>query len=110
MNRRQFVRNFVGMTAFANCICAEAATMSLCTPAPEFRVPLTQGVWRSQEFRVNKRYYNMWLWLKMDGRMPLEEVECQLGRPRGHSCETSPLLDLEWKIWDRGTLVNSWAE
>lgn len=109
MNRREFVRNALGLAAFSSCIVAEAATISLrCTPSPKFPVPLTQGVWRSKEFPVGKHPYN--IWLEVDRRMPLDELDCDLGPKTfsGHPCHTPPLLDLEWKIWDGGTLVKSW--
>lgn len=108
MNRRQFIRNALGLGSLSNCIAAHAAAMSLhCTPAPSFSVPLTQGVWRSQEFPVGKHDYH--LWLNVDRRMPLDQLDCDLGPPRpGHQCSTPPLLDLEWKIWDGKTPVKCW--
>src|SRR3954469_1870850 len=108
MTRRQFIQTALGWSAFSNCMLANAEAISLhCTPAPSFPVPLTQGVWRSQEFPVGKHDYHVWL--EVDRRMPLEELDCDLGpRGSGHSCGTPPLLDLEWKIWDGTTLVKSW--
>lgn len=110
MNRRQFVRNVLGFAAFSNCMVADAATVSLhCTPSPKFPVPLTQGVWRSQEFPVGKHRYN--IELRVDRRMPLDELDCDLGPKTlsGHPCETPPLLDLDWKIFDGDKLVKSRA-
>jgi hypothetical protein len=70
-------------------------------------VPLSQGVWRSQEFPVGKHDYR--LSLEVDRLMPLDELDCDLGPSRpGHQCSAPPLLDLEWKIWDGTTLVKSW--
>jgi hypothetical protein len=44
------------------------------------------------------------------GVEPLEELDCDLGRPRpGNGCKTPSLLDLDWKIWDGTTLVKSRA-
>jgi hypothetical protein len=87
---------------------ANAAALSLrCTPAPRFPVPLSEGIWRSQEFPVGKHDYNVWL--DVDRPMPLEELDCDLGPPRpGYQCNTPPLLDLEWRIWDGTTLVKNW--
>lgn len=102
------MRVAVGLSSLSFCIMEHAAAMSLhCTPAPSFPVPLTQGVWHSQEFPVGKHDYHVWL--EVDRRMPLDQLDCDLGPPRpGHQCSTSPLLDLEWKIWDGTTPVNSW--
>jgi hypothetical protein len=44
------------------------------------------------------------------GVEPLEELDCDLGRPSpGNGCKTPSLLDLDWKIWDGTTLVKSRA-
>jgi hypothetical protein len=108
MTRRQFIQTALGWSAFSNCMVANAAAISLhCTPAPTFPVPLNQGVWRSQEFPVGKHDYHVWL--AVDRRMPLEELDCDLGPSRpGYKCNTPPLLDLEWRIWDATTLVKNW--
>jgi hypothetical protein len=45
----------------------------------------------------------------VDRRLPLDELDCELGPPRpGQQCGTPPLLDLEWKIWDGTTPVKNW--
>lgn len=108
MTRRQFIRGPLGLGAALNCILSHAAAVSLhCTSAPSFPVPLTQGVWHSQEFPVGKHDYHVWL--NVDRRMPLDDLDCELGPPRsGHQCSAPPLLDLEWKIWDGAMLVKSW--
>ena len=109
MTRRQFIRAALGLGSVSNCIPVHAAAKSLhCTPAPRFPVPLTQGVWHSQEFPVGKHDYHVWL--EVDRRMPLEELDCDLGPPRPRNqCSTPPLLDLEWRIWDGTTLVKNWS-
>ncbi len=108
MTRRQFIRRALFWSALSNRMVANAATISLrCTPAPSFPVPLSEGIWRSQEFPVGKHDYHVWL--DVDRRMPLEELDCDLGPPRpGYQCNTPPLLDLEWRIWDGTTLVKNW--
>jgi hypothetical protein len=108
MTRRQFFQAALGWSALSKCTTANAAAGSLhCTPAPSFSVPLSAGVWRSQEFPVGKHDYHVWL--EVDRRMPLERLDCDLGPPRpGHSCNTPPLLDLEWSIFDGATLVRNW--
>ena len=79
-----------------------------CTPAPRFPVPLSLGVWRSKEFPVGKHDYHVWL--DVDRRMPLGELDCDLGAPRpGYLCKAPPLLNLEWKIWSGATLIKNWA-
>lgn len=41
--------------------------------------------------------------------MPLEELDCDLGPPHpGYQCNTPPLLDLEWRIFDGTKLVKNW--
>lgn len=107
MTRRQFIRTALGLGSVSNCIVAHAAAISFrCTPTPSFPVPLTQGVWRSQEFPVGEHKYHVWL--DVDRQMPLEKLDCDLGPPRpGQQCSTPPLLDLEWKTWDGSTLVKS---
>jgi hypothetical protein len=87
---------------------ANAAFLSLhSTPAPSFPVPLTEGVWRSEKFPVGKHDYHVWLYV--DRRPPSEQLDCEVGSPRpGYHCDTSPLLDLEWRIWDGATLVQNW--
>jgi hypothetical protein len=41
--------------------------------------------------------------------MPTEELDCDLGPPGdGKQCDTVPLLDLEWRIFDGATLVKNW--
>jgi hypothetical protein len=108
MTRRQFIRATLGFGSVSNCIVAHAGAISLhCTPAPSFPVPLTQGVWHSQEFPVGKHDYHVWL--NVDRRMPLEELDCELGPSSpGHKCSTPPLLNLEWHIWDGTTPVKNW--
>jgi hypothetical protein len=109
MTRRRFIRGALGWGALSNGMVANAAVISLhCTPAPSFPVPLSEGVWRSQEFPVGRHDYHVSL--DVDRRMPLEELDCDLGPPRpGDRCKTPPLLDLEWRIWDGTTLVRNWA-
>jgi hypothetical protein len=109
MTRRQFIRRALGWSVLSNRMVANAAAISLhCTPAPSFPVPLNEGVWRSQEFPVGKHDYHVLL--DVDRRMPLEELDCDLGpSPRpGYQCNTPPLLDLDWRIWDGMTLVKNW--
>ena len=109
MNRRQFIQGALSWSAFSNCMAANAAVISLrCTPSPRFPVPFSEGVWRSQEFPVGKHAYN--IELHVDRRMPLEELDCDLGPPRpGHQCNTPPLLDLEWRIFDGTALIKDWT-
>jgi hypothetical protein len=109
MTRRQFIRSALGWGALSKGVVANAAAISLhCTPAPSFPVPLTEGVWRSQDFPVGKHNYHVSL--DVDRRMPLEELDCDLGPPRpGYQCASPPLLDLEWKIWDGAILVENWS-
>ena len=108
MDRRHFIQFALGAGLVSNSAVALAAGISLrCTPAPSFPVPLTEGTWVSNEFPVGKHAYDVWL--EVDRRMPLEELDCALGPPRdGQQCNTTPLLDLEWKIWDGHTLVKNW--
>jgi len=109
ITRRQFVLKTLSLSAFSNSLAANGAGVSLhCTPAPEFPIPLNEGVWRSQEFPVGKHDYHVWL--IVDRRMPLEKLDCDLGPPRpNHVCETPPLLDLEWKIWNGTESVKNWS-
>ena len=108
MTRRQFIRDALSLGAVSNGIVAHAADISLhCTPATSFPVPLTQGVWRSQAFPVGKHDYHVSL--EVDRRMPLDELDCDLGPPPpGHQCSKPPMLELEWRIWDRTRLVKNW--
>jgi hypothetical protein len=107
--RRQFIRKALGLGAFSDCIVANASRISLnCTPAPSFTVPLTEGTWRSPVFPVGKHDYHVSL--EVDRRIPIDQLDCDLGPPRhGHRCDTPPLLDLEWKVWDGATLVKRWS-
>lgn|ERR1043166_4457569 len=107
-SRRQFIQRALCWSALSNLIVANAAAISLhCTPSPRFPVPLSEGVWRSQEFPVGKHDYHVWL--DVDRRLPLEELDCDLGPPRhGYQCSIPPLLDLEWRIWDGTALVKNW--
>ena len=109
MTRRQFIRSALGFGTLSCRTVTGATAMSLhCTPAPEFPVPLNVGVWRSEEFPVGRHSYHVWL--NVDRRMPLEELDCDLGPARpGDHCMTPSLLDLEWRIWDGGTLVQTWT-
>jgi hypothetical protein len=108
MNRREFFRNALCLGIFSDVMVANAAAVSLhCTPAPTFPVPLDPGVWRSAEFPVGKHDYHVFL--DVDRRVPLDELDCDLGPPRpGHQCNKPPLLDLEWRIWDGATQVKNW--
>src|ERR1051325_3688568 len=56
MTRRQFIQRALCWSALSNCIVANAAAAIPlhCTPSPCFPVPLSEGVWRSQEFPVGK--------------------------------------------------------
>lgn len=108
MTRRRFIQRAIGWSTLSYSMVANATAISMhCTPAPSFPVPLSAGVWHSQEFPVGKHDYH--LWLEVDRRMPLEELNCDLGPPSsGHVCNTPPLLDLEWRIFDGSTLVENW--
>lgn len=107
MTRRHFIRAF-GWSALLRSVAANAAAISLhCTPASSFPVPLRQGIWRSQEFPVGRHDYHVWL--AVERQLPIEELDCDLGPPRpGHQCNTPPLLNLEWRIFDGTALVKSW--
>src|SRR5690242_14923768 len=109
MTRRQFIRSTLGWSVLSNRMVTRASAISLhCTPAPSFPVPLNEGVWHSQKFPVGKHDYHVHF--VVDRRMPLEELDCDLGPPRpGYQCKTPPLLDLEWRIWDGTTLVKNWV-
>lgn len=106
--RRQFIRQSLGWAAFSNCLTGPATAISLhCTPAPSFPVPLTTGVWLSPAFPVGKHAYNISLYV--DRSLPLEQLDCDLGPPRpGNKCDTPPLLDLEWKVWNGTNLVTAY--
>ncbi|SEG49341.1 hypothetical protein SAMN05421819_3232 [Bryocella elongata] len=79
-----------------------------CTPAPTFPVPLTVGTWRSEAFPVGKHDYHVWL--NVDRRLPLDQLDCDLGPPRpNHRCDTPPLLHVEWKVWDGDAPVRSYS-
>jgi hypothetical protein len=108
MTRRQFICTSVGASIASTYAARSASAVSLhCTPAPSFPVPLLEGTWQSQEFSIGKHAYNVWLYV--DRRMPLDELDCDLGPPRPeHQCSTQPLLDLEWKVLDGTTLVKGW--
>jgi hypothetical protein len=102
------MRSAFGLASLSSCVMAHAAIASLhCTPAPSFPVPLEQGSWRSQEFPVGKHSYDVWL--NVDRRLPLDDLDCDLGPPPGsHTCSAPPLLDLEWKVWDGAMPVKNW--
>ena len=107
--RRDFIVQALAWGALSEGGLANGVSLSLhCTPSPNFSVPLTLGVWRSEPFPVGKHDYHVEL--EVDRRVPIEELDCDLGPPRdGHECSTQPLLDLEWKVWDGETLVKSWS-
>jgi hypothetical protein len=108
LTRRRFLQQALGVGAIANCTDMYAAANPLhCTPAPKFPVPLTAGVWQSAPFPVGKHDYHVWL--EVDRRLPLEQLDCDLGPPGPHErCDAPPLLDVEWKVWDGDLLVKSW--
>jgi len=87
-----------------------AANPLHCTPAPEFPVPLTTGVWRSAPFPVGKHAYNVHL--EVDRRLPLKQLNCDLGPYTfaDERCDTPPLLDIEWTIWDGDVMVKNWSQ
>lgn len=96
----------VAWGAISNSMSAAAVSLH-CTPVPSFPVPLTVGVWRSPPFPVGRHAYDISLYV--DRRLPLDQLDCDLGPPRdGNTCDTPPLLDLEWKIWDGTTLAKCW--
>src|SRR5690242_9822037 len=88
MTRRQFIGRAFCWSVLSNRMVASAAAIPLhCTPAPSFPVPLSEGIWRSQKFPVGKHGYNVEL--GVDRRLPLEELDCDLGPPRsGYECNT----------------------
>jgi len=108
ISRRELLLNslpVVGGLSLAN-IGAHADSLH-CTPSPEFSVPLTAGDWHSAPFPVGKHDYHVWLYV--DRTVPLDTLDCDLGPPRvGKHCDVSPLLDVEWQIWDGPNLVKSW--
>jgi hypothetical protein len=108
ITRRSFILRALGFGVIANGTNIYAANPLHCTPAPLFPVPLTAGVWRSAPFPVGKHDYH--IQLEVDRRLPLDPLDCDLG-PRtfnNEKCDSPPLLDVEWKIWDGDTLVKSW--
>jgi len=106
--RRQFVVKSLAFGAVSNPVVANAGISLRCTPAPDFPVPLNEGIWKSQGFPVGKHDYHVFL--TVDRRMPLKELDCDLGQPHsGEKCDTPPLLDLEWKIWDGATPIKNWS-
>jgi hypothetical protein len=108
LSRREFLLKSISTVAMTGLAASTAQSMSLhCTPAPKFPVPLNVGVWRSPEFPVGKHAYNVSF--IVDRSLPLEQLDCDLGpAPAAHGCDTPPLLDIDWKIWDGKTLVKSW--
>lgn len=109
LTRRRFLQHALSVCAMANCTSMYAATNPFhCTPAPNFPVPLTAGVWRSAPFPVGKHAYNAWL--EVDRRLPLEQLDCDLGAAGPHEqCDAPPLLEVEWTVWDGDLLVKSWS-
>jgi hypothetical protein len=109
LTRRQLVRQALLLGSLSKCIFADAAPNLLhCTPAPSFPIPLNEGTWRSPEFPVGKHSYH--IWLNVDRSFPLKQLDCDLGPPRpGNRCESAPLLDLDWKLWDGTVPVKSWT-
>lgn len=106
--RREFLRQVMGVTVVSNSTVLSAGAASLhCTPSPSFPVPLTPGIWRSPTFPVGRHSYNIWLYV--DRRLPLEQLDCDLGPPRsGKTCDAPLLLDIDWRIWNGTTLVKGW--
>ncbi len=108
MTRRQFISKSFGVGATVCCKVSANALSSLhCTPAPTFPVPLSKGTWRSAPFPVGKHDYHVWL--KFDRNTPGGQLDCDLG-PVSQSgvCTNSPLLKLEWMIWNTDVPVQSW--
>lgn len=106
-SRREFLTRGLASFIITNLTAAKTMDASLrCTPEPKFPVPLTAGVWRSAPFPVGKHSYN--IELTVDRRLPLSQLDCDLGpyTPYGH-CDSPPLLDVEWKIWDGNVLIKS---
>lgn len=108
ISRRDFLLKGASKLALSTAVASAAEASSLhCTPAPSFPIPLEVGTWRSPGFPVGKHDYHVWLYV--DRRLPLEKLDCDLGPPRpGNHCDTPPLLDVKWKVWDGGTQVKSW--
>ncbi len=109
--RRQFLQRTIGLGGTVASIGPYAFATSLhCTPAPKFPVPLTAGTWRSAPFPVGKHAYNIELDVDRGSRS-LTQLDCDLGpyTPYGQ-CDSPPLLDVEWKIWDGDVPVKCWAE
>lgn len=109
LTRRNLIRQALGWGAISNCLLISASAASLhCTPAPKFPVPLTAGVWHSSPFPVGKHDYHVEL--EVDRRLPLKQLDCDLGPARANEiCDAPPLLDVEWKIWDGDIPVKQWA-
>lgn len=56
---------------------------------------------------MEKHDYHVLLYV--DRRMGIEELDCNLAPSRpGYECNTPPLLDLDWRIWDGTTRVKNW--
>jgi len=110
LTRRKFVGQALGLGAISNCIAVSASASSLhCTPAPKFPVPLTAGMWRSAPFPVGKHDYHVEL--QVDRMLPLAQLDCELGPSTAYGhCNTPPLLDVAWKIWDGDVPVKCWSE
>jgi len=106
--RRQFLKqSLVAFSIGSFGADAMASNPFQCTPAPKFPVPLTTGIWNSAPFPVGKHNYHVWL--NVDRRLPLEKLDCDLGpADPNHGCDSPPLLDVEWKIWDGKQMIESW--
>lgn len=109
-SRRRFFQQSLATITLSSFAAKDAAANPFhCTPAPEFPVPLTAGIWRSAPFPVGRHAYN--ISLIVDRRLPLEQLDCELGPPRPHEqCAAPPLLDVEWKIWDGDLPIRSFPE
>jgi len=107
-SRREFLTKGLGSFVITSFSVAKARGISLhCTPSPKFPVPLTAGVWRSAPFPIGKHDYH--IWLEVDRRVPVEQLDCELGPPKSNErCDAPPLLDVEWKVWDGDILVKNW--
>jgi hypothetical protein len=99
----------IGLVAAATLIDRTAQALPLhCTAAPTFPVPLSAGIFHSVEFPVGRHAYNICLYV--DRRLPTKQLDCDLGpATAGSQCDAPPLLDVEWSIWDHGTLVSNWS-
>ncbi len=74
-------------------------------PSVDMPVSLGVGTVRTPEFVVKRQSYL--IMIRVMRTLPFAKMNCMMGGPFPRDCDTEPLLQAEWKVWDDAEIIAS---